>query len=54
MFSLEGEKAVITGGAGIFGSTIAKGLGEVGAEITPCDIDNADKVAHRLKKRESR
>lgn len=27
IFSLEGKKAVITGGAGILGSTIAKGLG---------------------------
>ncbi len=33
MFSLEGKKAVITGGAGILGSAIAKGLGKAGAEV---------------------
>jgi len=41
MFSLEGKKAVITGGAGILGSAIAKGLGKAGAEVALCDIINA-------------
>ena len=41
MFSLEGEKAVITRGAGILGSAIAKGLGKAGAEVALCDIVNA-------------
>ena len=49
MFRLEGKKAVITGGAGILGSVIAKGLGKAGAEVALCDIVNADKVAHKLK-----
>jgi len=41
MFSLEGKKAVITGGAGILGSAIAKGLGKAGVEVALCDIVNA-------------
>ena len=49
IFSLEGKIAVITGGAGILGSTIVKGLGKAGAEVALCDIVNADKVAHKLK-----
>jgi len=49
MFSLEGKKAVITGGAGILGSAIAKGLGKAGAEVALCDIVNADKGAHKLQ-----
>ena len=49
MFSLEGKVAVITGGAGILGSAIAKGLGKAGAEIALCDIINADKVAKQLQ-----
>ena len=49
MFSLEGKTAVITGGAGVLGSAIAKGLGKAGAEIALCDIVNADKVAQELK-----
>ena len=49
MFSLEGGKAVINGGAGILGSAIAKGLGKAGAEVALCDIVNADKGAHKLQ-----
>jgi len=49
MFSLEGKTAVITGGAGVLGSAIAKGLGKAGAKIALCDIVNADKVAKELK-----
>jgi NAD(P)-dependent dehydrogenase (short-subunit alcohol dehydrogenase family) len=49
MFSLEGKIAVITGGAGVLGSTIARGLGKAGAKIALCDIVNADKVAQELK-----
>ena len=49
MFSLEGKVAVITGGAGVLGSAIAKGLGKAGAKIALCDIVNADKVAQELK-----
>ena len=49
MFSLEGKKAVITGGAGVLGSAIARGLGKAGAKIALCDIVNADKVAKKLE-----
>ena len=49
MFSLKGKTAVITGGAGVLGSAIAKGLGKAGAKITLCDIVNADKVAQELQ-----
>ena len=41
IFSLEGKIAVITGGAGILGSTIVKGLGKAGAEVALCEIVNA-------------
>jgi NAD(P)-dependent dehydrogenase (short-subunit alcohol dehydrogenase family) len=49
MFSLEGKTAVITGGAGVLGSAIARGLGKAGAKIALCDIVNAEKVAQELK-----
>jgi NAD(P)-dependent dehydrogenase (short-subunit alcohol dehydrogenase family) len=49
IFSLEGKKAVITGGAGVLGSAIARGLGKAGAEIALCDIINAEKVAKKLQ-----
>lgn len=38
IFSLKGKTAVITGGAGILGSSIASGLGNAGAQIAICDI----------------
>jgi len=49
MFSLEGKTAVITGGAGVLGFAIARGLGKAGAKIALCDIVNADEVAQELK-----
>ena len=49
MFSLEGKTAVITGGAGVLGSAIARGLGKAGAKIALCDIVNAEKVAQKLQ-----
>jgi len=49
MFSLEGKTAVITGGAGVLGSAIARGLGKAGAKIALCDIVNAEKVAQELQ-----
>jgi len=49
MFSLEGKTAVITGGAGVLGSVIAKGLGRAGAKVAICDIINADKVAREIE-----
>lgn len=50
IFSLEGKKAVITGGAGILGSAIAKGLGRAGAEVAICDIVSTKEVIADLKK----
>ncbi|GAI81106.1 unnamed protein product [marine sediment metagenome] len=52
-FSLEGKVAVITGGAGVLGSAIARGLGKAGAKIALCDIVNADKVAKQLQELQS-
>jgi len=49
MFSLEGKTAVITGGAGVLGFAIARGLGKAGAKIALCDIVNAEKIAQELK-----
>ncbi len=49
MFSLKGKTVVITGGAGVLGSVIAKGLGKAGAKIAICDIINADKVAREIE-----
>jgi len=49
MFSLEGKTAVITGGAGVLGFAIARGLGKAGAEIALCDIVNTDKVVKQLQ-----
>jgi len=49
MFSLKGKTAVITGGAGILGSAIARGLGKAGAKIALCDIVNAEKIAQELQ-----
>jgi len=49
MFSLEGKVAVITGGAGVLGSAIARGLGKMGAKIALCDIVNTEKVAQELE-----
>jgi len=49
MFNLKGKKAVITGGAGILGSAIAKGLGKAGAEVAICDIINTNKTVNKFK-----
>jgi len=49
MFSLNGKKAVITGGAGILGSAIARGLGKARAEVAICDIINTNKIVNEFK-----
>jgi NAD(P)-dependent dehydrogenase (short-subunit alcohol dehydrogenase family) len=49
MFSLEKKTAVITGGAGVLGSAIARGLGKAGAKIALCDIVNTEKIAQELE-----
>ncbi len=50
LFSLKGKVAVITGGAGVLGSEIAKGLGKAGASIAIGDIAPTDKTVEELKK----
>ena len=50
IFSLEGKKAVVTGGAGVLGSAIAKGLGKAGAEVAICDIADTGSVIADLRK----
>lgn len=40
IFDLKGKTAVITGGAGILGSSIASGLAGAGAKVAICDIVN--------------
>ena len=49
MFNLKGKKAVITGGSGILGSAIARGLGKAGAEVAICDIINTNKIVNEFK-----
>jgi len=50
IFSLEGKKAVVAGGAGILGSAIAKGFGKAGAEVAVCDIRDTNEVIESLKR----
>ncbi len=50
LFSLKGKTAVITGGAGILGAEIARGLGYAGAKIVICDLKNAEEAAAELAK----
>ncbi|MFH0795914.1 MAG: SDR family oxidoreductase [Candidatus Omnitrophota bacterium] len=50
IFNLKGKYAVITGGAGVLGSEMAKGLGEAGAQVAVCDLKNAEETAEKLKK----
>lgn len=50
IFSLKGKKAVITGGAGVLGSTIAKGLGKAGAQVAVCDIVSTEDIIADFKK----
>ncbi|MCM8768003.1 MAG: SDR family oxidoreductase [Candidatus Omnitrophica bacterium] len=50
IFSLKEKIAVITGGGGILGSEIAKGLGMAGATIIIGDIKNYQEVANDLNK----
>lgn len=49
IFSLKGKKAVITGGLGVLGSAIARGLGKAGAEVAICDIINTNKIVNEFK-----
>lgn len=49
-FSLKGKSAVITGGAGILGSVIARGLGYAGASIAIADIVDTKPFVGELQK----
>lgn len=50
IFSLHGKKAVIIGGAGVLGFEIAKGLGQAGADVVICDLQNAVERSEELGK----
>jgi len=50
IFSLEGKRAVVVGGAGILGSAIAKGFGMAGAKVAICDRVNYEEAADELRK----
>ncbi len=49
-FSLKGKNVVITGGAGILGSVIAKGLGNAGASVLIADIVDTNNLVGNLQK----
>ena len=49
LFRLKGKTAVVTGGAGVLGFQMARGLGKAGAAIAICDIKNAEEKAGELK-----
>jgi NAD(P)-dependent dehydrogenase (short-subunit alcohol dehydrogenase family) len=49
LFDLTGKVAVVTGGAGVLGLQMARGLGKAGAVIIICDIKNAEEKAEELK-----
>jgi len=49
LFDLTGKTAVVTGGAGVLGFQMARGLGRAGAGIIIIDIKNAEEKAKELK-----
>jgi len=51
MFNLKGKTAVIPGGGGILGTSMAEGLARAGANVAICDLneENAVKIAERLE-----
>ncbi|MFH1824321.1 MAG: SDR family oxidoreductase [Candidatus Firestonebacteria bacterium] len=51
MFNLTGKRAVITGGAGVLGSVISEGLAMAGAQVSICDMKNANEVADKLSQK---
>lgn len=48
-FCLEEKTAVITGGAGVLGFEIARGMARAGARVSICDLKNADEAAGKLR-----
>lgn len=49
-FSLKGKSVVITGGAGVLGSVIARGLGHADAKIAIADIVDTNELINKLQK----
>jgi len=49
IFDIENKVIVITGGAGILGSRIARGMAQFGARVALCDIKDASSVAKTMK-----
>lgn len=49
-FSLKGKTVVITGGAGILGSVIARGLGHAGTNVIIADITDTKPLVEKLSK----
>jgi NAD(P)-dependent dehydrogenase (short-subunit alcohol dehydrogenase family) len=52
-FSLEGNTALVTGGAGLLGKQFTRTLGEAGAKVVVADKDFAAAYAHAQELRES-
>jgi len=50
LFSIENKVAVITGGAGVLGGEIAKGLSKAGARVIICDIKGYEEKKEEFKK----
>ena len=50
LFSIENKVTVITGGAGILGSEIAKGFSKGGAKVIICDIKGFEERKEEFKK----
>jgi NAD(P)-dependent dehydrogenase (short-subunit alcohol dehydrogenase family) len=51
LFSLKGKTAVVTGGGGVLGGEIARGLAQAGAAVAIADlsVENAKKVAEEIR-----
>jgi len=50
LFSLKGKTAVVTGGAGVLGLSIAQGFARAGARVAIADIKNFEETAAALRK----
>lgn len=48
LFSLDGMNAVVTGGAGVLGMAICRGLAQAGARVGILDVKNFDQAASQL------
>lgn len=48
IFSLEGKNAVVTGGAGVLGYSIAETLGRAGAHVAIADLKDAKEASEKL------